>query len=114
RVRIGLSVPSWKNGSDALKELNFRQSFYSQSSRALAQTATIDIALTKVVNETEPLSGSNSEFEGIWYPTFTYSLNEMFITADTYAMSANLTSTTLTIDISETSYYIKNVQSPIA
>ncbi|CAF4949856.1 unnamed protein product [Rotaria sp. Silwood1] len=113
-VRIGLSGPSSKNGSDALKELNFRQSFYSQSSRTLAQTATIDIALTKVVNETEPLSGSDSEFEGIWYPTFTYSLNEMFITADTYAMSANLTSTTLTIDISETSYYIKNVQSPIA
>jgi hypothetical protein len=29
-------------------------------------------------------------------------------------MSTDLTSTTLTISISETSYYIKNVQSPIA
>ncbi len=67
-----------------------------------------------MVNETEPLSGSNSEFGGIWYPTFTYSLHEMFMTADTYARSANLTSTTITIDITETSYYIKNVQSPIA
>ena len=38
----------------------------------------------------------------------------MFITADSYALSANLTSTTLTIAISETSYYIKNIQSPIA
>ncbi len=38
----------------------------------------------------------------------------MFITADSYVMSANLTSITLTIVISETSYYIKNVQSPIA
>lgn len=38
----------------------------------------------------------------------------MFITADTYVMSSNLSSTTITIDISETSYYIKNVQSPIA
>ncbi len=38
----------------------------------------------------------------------------MFITATTYATSTNLTSTTLTIYISETSYYIKNVQSPIA
>jgi len=38
----------------------------------------------------------------------------MFITADNYVMSANLTSMTLTIVISETPYYIKNTQSPIA
>lgn len=38
----------------------------------------------------------------------------MFMTADTYVSSANLTSTTVTIDITETPYYIKNVQSPIA
>ncbi|CAF3115372.1 unnamed protein product [Rotaria sp. Silwood2] len=113
-VRVGLSGPSSKNDSDTLKELNFRQSFYSKSGGTFAQAATIDMVLTKVINETEPLSGSDSEFEGIWYPTFTYSLNEMFITTDTYVMSANSTSTTLTIDISETSYYIKNVQSPIA
>ena len=56
----------------------------------------------------------NSEFGGIWYPTFTYSLSEMFISANSYATLANLTSTTLTIDITETSYYIKNTQSPIA
>jgi hypothetical protein len=38
----------------------------------------------------------------------------MFITADSYVTSANLTSITLTIIISETSYYIKNTQSAIA
>lgn len=38
----------------------------------------------------------------------------MFITADSYVTSANLTSITLTIDITETSYYIENTQSPIA
>ena len=38
----------------------------------------------------------------------------MLMTADNYALLSNLTSTTLTIDITETSYYIKNVQSPIA
>lgn len=36
------------------------------------------------------------------------------MTDETYVSSANLTSTTLTIDITETSYYIKNNQSPIA
>ena len=68
----------------------------------------------KVINETEPLAGHDSEFGGIWYPTFVYSINQMFLTANSYTTSANLDSTTLTIDISETSYYIKNVQSPIA
>ena len=69
---------------------------------------------SQVVNETVPLASGGSDFEGIWYPTFTYSPKEMFITADDYALLANLSSTILTIVISETSYYIKNVQSPIA
>jgi hypothetical protein len=47
-------------------------------------------------------------------PTFAFSKHEMFIDAARYATSANLTSTTLTLVISETPYYIKNVQSPIA
>ncbi len=38
----------------------------------------------------------------------------MFISSNEYATSANLTSTELTIIISETSYYIKNRQLPIA
>jgi len=38
----------------------------------------------------------------------------MFVTASGYVTSSNLTSTTLTIVISETPYYIKNLQSPIA
>jgi hypothetical protein len=38
----------------------------------------------------------------------------MFIDANSYVMIANLTSTTLTVGISETSYYVQNVQSPIA
>jgi hypothetical protein len=38
----------------------------------------------------------------------------MFLTASAYATSTSLSSTTLTINIAETSYYIKNVQSPIA
>ena len=67
-----------------------------------------------MVNETEPLSGSDSIFSGIWYPTFTYSVSDMFITASSYVLQSNLSSTTLTFDISETSYYMKNLQSPIA
>ena len=66
------------------------------------------------MNETEPLSGNESDFSGIWYPTFTYKLSNLFANAEKYVMSFNLSSTTLTVDISETPYYVKNVQSPIA
>jgi hypothetical protein len=38
----------------------------------------------------------------------------MFISSDEYATSANLTATKLTMIITETSYYIKNRQLPIA
>ena len=38
----------------------------------------------------------------------------MFLDAARYSTTANLSSTTLTLVISETAFYIKNVQSPIA
>jgi len=47
-LKVGLSGPSQENGSYTLKELGFIQSFYSQSAGTFAQTATIDLALTKV------------------------------------------------------------------
>ncbi|CAF1120920.1 unnamed protein product [Adineta ricciae] len=112
--RVGISGPSKQNGTSTLKQLGFLRSFYSQSKETFAQVATLKVALTKAVNQTEPLANGDSEFEGLWYPTFTYSLDEMFITNQYYVTSANRSSTTLTIDISETSYYIKNTQSPIA
>ena len=66
------------------------------------------------MNETEPLGEGDSEFGGIWSPTFAFSMHEMFIDAARYSTTANLSSTTLTLTISETPFYIKNVQSPIA
>src|ERR1700722_9176230 len=59
------------------------------------------------------MSGDESEFTGLWYPTFVVDKNQMFITAEYYVTSANLTKTTITIVISETLYFIQNHQSPI-
>jgi hypothetical protein len=67
-----------------------------------------------VVNETEPLRGSESDYSGLWYASFSYTPTDMFMTRETYVLSTNGSSTTLMITISETSHYIKNVQSPIA
>jgi hypothetical protein len=47
-VRVGLSGPGQQHDLYTLKELNFIQSFYSQSAQTLAQEVSIDMALTKV------------------------------------------------------------------
>ncbi len=48
-VRIGLSGPGQEDDSYSLQELNFIQAFYSPSSQTLGQTATIGMAITKVL-----------------------------------------------------------------
>lgn len=61
------------------------------------------------------MSGLNeSEFEGIWYPTFTSDKNQMFLTQEKYMTTTGLSKTTIVIVISETPFYIKNHQAPIA
>ncbi|CAF1388015.1 unnamed protein product [Rotaria sordida] len=113
-VRISLSANGQENELYRLKNLDFSQTFYDDLNRTLAQMATINLKLTKAINETEPLRGHESSFSGIWYPTFMMSEDHVFISSEEYDISANLTSTTLTIVLSETSYYIKNRQLPIA
>jgi hypothetical protein len=67
------------------------------------------------VNETESMSGHDpSGFEGIWYPTFQVDENHMFLTQEKYMTTTDLSATTLTIVIGETSFYIQNRQAPIA
>jgi frataxin-like iron-binding protein CyaY len=55
-----------------------------------------------------------SEFEGIWYPTFVLDKNQMFLSQEKYMTTTDLSKTVLTISISETSFYIQNHQVPIA
>jgi hypothetical protein len=111
-IRIGLSGPGQHDGSFTLKELAFYQP-YSKVGYMLSRTLPVAIALTKVINETKPMVGEQSEFSGIYIPTFTIDMNSLFISNDQYVVSA-LTMTTLTIVITETPYYIKNLQEPIA
>ncbi|UJR10992.1 hypothetical protein I4U23_015176 [Adineta vaga] len=113
-VRIRLYGREEKHELYNLRELNFSGTLHDCSNGTLAQTATVTLELTKAVNETEPLRGRISKFSGIWYPSLIANDNQMFVTAEEYALSTNLTSTKLTVVIKEASYYIKNRQSPIA
>ncbi|CAF3748534.1 unnamed protein product [Adineta steineri] len=113
-IRIGLSGNEIQIERRTLKELHFRQTF-SVTDRTLAQTVNFNLQLTKVVNETESMDGlDESEFEGIWYPTFLVDKNQIFLSQEQYMTTAHLSKTTVIIVISETAFYIKNHQSPIA
>ncbi len=92
--------------------MNFYQSF-SKSGHILSQSLPIDLDITKVINETFPMIGEESDFSGIYIPTFTSDSNSLFISKDQYVFS-NLTLTTLIINIIETPYYVQNIQQPIA
>ena len=60
------------------------------------------------------MQGHQSKFSGIWYPTCVIDEDHMFVSSEEYTLSANLTSTQITMIITESSYYIKNRQLPIA
>jgi hypothetical protein len=47
-VRIGLEGEQGGNGSNILKKLDFRRTFYAESDGTLAQESTINLQLTKV------------------------------------------------------------------
>jgi len=57
--------------------------------------------------------GEESDFGGIYIPTFSVDLNSLFLTQDQYVRSTS-TVTILTVAVSETPYYVKNLQQPIA
>ena len=109
---IGLSGNGSKSEHYQLKTLNTYQSF-AKSGQVLAQNLPITLSLTKVINETKPMTGDESDYTAIYIPTFTIDPNSLFLSASQYI---RLTSTSIKfqIDIQETPYYVKNVQQPIA
>ncbi|CAF3549967.1 unnamed protein product [Adineta steineri] len=111
-LRIGLYGQESRNGNYFLKQLNFYQSFY-KNDFILARNLPVSLSLTKVVNETLAMDGGEAHFSGIYVPTFTVDYNSLFYTADQFIRST-LTLTTLTVIITETPYYVKNLQQPIA
>ncbi|UJR28926.1 hypothetical protein I4U23_010145 [Adineta vaga] len=91
-IRIGFSAHGRNEEKYSLLSLDFSQSFWK--------------------NE-YVLSREESDFGGIYIPTFTVDMNSLFVSNDQYVRSS-ATITTLAIVISETPYYVKNVQQPIA
>jgi uncharacterized membrane protein len=114
-LRIGLSATGQaKSSITTLRDLGFSQTF-GQNGRMLGQDVDITLELTKVINDTVPLvSGGDDILSGLWIGSFVMSYYESFFADSDYLYAPPATSTTLTLTISETPYYILNVQQPIA
>ncbi|CAF0749589.1 unnamed protein product [Adineta steineri] len=110
-LRMGLSGVGHESERYTLRELEFYQTF-SIDGQILSQTLPVALVMTKIINETKPMVGEESNYGGIFIPTFTVDMNSLFVTNNQYVLSSS-TLTTLTIAISETPYYVKNVQQPI-
>ena len=111
-LRIGLSGHDSEQERYHLRELNFRQTFMKYG-EIVATSLPITLELTKVINETISLTGEESDFGGIYIPTFTMDESSLFYTKDQYIQSTDQ-STVVILQIHETPYYVKNVQEPIA
>ncbi len=117
-VRISLQGPGEEMENDTLDaiytliDLTFAQSL-SMSGRILTQQPSCTIQLTKVINHTYPLGeDGEDQFSALWLPTFSGSLDQMFVDSNEY-LYATSSSTILSIGISETAYYVLNIQRPI-
>jgi hypothetical protein len=111
-LRIGLSDSGHEKKRYKLRDLGFYHSF-SKNGYILSRTLPVSLQITKVINETQPMAGDESDFSGIYVPTFTVDMNSLFVSNDQYVRSS-LMMTTLSLEITETPYYVKNLQEPIA
>jgi hypothetical protein len=117
-LRIGLEGPSADivnetlNAAYKLVDLSFAQTL-SVPGRLLTQQSSCTLQITKVINQTYPLSGNGEiQLSSIWLPSFSGTLDQMFVDESEYRYATS-SSTVLSIVISETSYYILNIERPI-
>ncbi|CAF1044612.1 unnamed protein product [Adineta steineri] len=117
-LRIGLQGSSQDminetlNAIYTLSNLIFADSLF-MNEQMLTQQVSCALQLTKVINRTYPLEENGAtEFNAVWLPIISGSTYQMFVDESEYKYSTS-TTTTLSIVISETSYYTLNIQKPI-
>jgi hypothetical protein len=117
--RLGLEGPGVSMVNDTLNaayilaDLVFAQTL-SVSGSLLTQQPSCTLQITKVINRTYPLTADGeTELSAIWLPIISENLDEMFVdeTEYNYATSSSIV---ISIMISETTYYVSNVERPIA
>jgi hypothetical protein len=117
-LRMCLSGPSNVKDDNkyTLQELHFCQFFYTDN-ETLTINPTIDVKMTKVINETVGYSVSDDiTFSGIWIPTLTVNtFSDVLFFAESGEYIRYLSDrVTLVVDITESEFFMKNTQEPIA
>jgi len=70
--------------------------------------------MSQIVNQTNPLDSDGlTIYSAIWFATYTVQIDQLFVSEDRYSFFTR-TQTNLSATISESIYYVKNEQEPIA
>jgi hypothetical protein len=117
-LRICLSGPSAVEDDQKyiLQELQFCQFIYTDN-QTLTINPTIGIKMTKIINRTMSYTTNDDmTFGGIWIPTLTIdTLTDMLLFGESGEYMRYLSDrVTLIVDISESEFFMKNTQEPIA
>ena len=116
-LRVCLSGPGRRtdNGIYTLRALDFCE-FFGTDNQTIGHSPDIQMMLTKVINKTEPLvHGDRTFFTGLFVPTISQEgISDEF----SYRLQGDhvrylSSSSRLMIDLSETSYFVLNLQEPI-
>lgn len=119
--RFGISAKQLHLSHKTARVLNFSKRFSSTGKHRLSHNPQVNLEITKEINVTEELTESDATtITGLWLPTFTFDTDQMFINIDNplnstnERFSATHSSTTISIFIRETMFFVKNKQKPIA
>ena len=99
-----------------VKQLAYCHLLYSND-QTMSQTTNVHLELTKMINRTEGLASNDPVvYSGIWIPTLTVkSFNDHVIYSQLGTYLRYLSPRQIiSIDFSETQFFIKNTQEPIA
>ena len=116
-IRVGLYGPpaDFEEGRYTLLKLKFASKYVSPSlDQVLAPSLSFPIELTSVVNQTAPLSNNGlPKFSGIWSSSFSVNSDELFSNETRYSFFYR-TQTNISVSISQSIFYVSNLQEPIA
>lgn len=104
------------DGKYTLQELHFCQLLYTDN-ETLTINPTINVKMTKVINRTVGYTVNDAmSFGGIWIPTLTVStLSDVLLFGENGEYIRYLSDrVTLVVDITESEFFVKNTQEPIA
>ena len=115
RDLFSLFLSSRRRARYTLLGLKFASTYASPSSdQVLAPSLSFPIELTSVVNQTAPLSNHGvAEFSGIWSSSFSVNSDELFSNETRYTFFYRA-QTNISVSISQSIFYVSNMQEPIA